>query len=135
MILFEYDNDRHINLENVSSVKLDQSKIIFNLDHTVVTNNKILPEYIYCKLDRFESLDSIEYFRNNFVEFATDAFVNIKKVSYVVYEEDLRRITFTLNNNHSYVIKGMPKVVSEFKYMNDVPRERYEQILKLMMTA
>ena len=130
-------NNRVINLEKVSTVKLDEVKgrIYFNM--TFVTQNSsgiYIQDYVYVKYTP-EILESIVSELNRsgaFIRYEANKWVNVTCISSMKLDEESSRIIMNLSNPHTYEFPHGKKVLAEFIYMENADNNTLKGIVEIM---
>ena len=114
--MFLKNNNKIVNLKNVSSVVFEGSKVIFNLDYSISlrgNGDKLVPDYVYFYYDYPELIQELKdkLLANGFWNSSTGSvpnrYVNINKISFVKFEEydingkEKNRIIFNINTSVS----------------------------------
>ena len=130
-------NNRVINLEKVSTVKLDEVKgrIYFNM--TFVTQNSsgiYIQDYVYVKYtpEILESIVSELNRSGTFIRYEANKWVNVTCISSMKLDEESSRIIMNLSNPHTYKFPHGKKVLAEFIYMENANNNTLKGIVEIM---
>lgn len=113
----------YINLDNVSSFKIEPEKLIFNMSYTTKTRSGFKSDFIFIDNYIVEDVNNIvesEYFKENFIKIFngnSDAYINKNCISSFKYEKDKNRYVINFNTVHTYEFSPeKTKVMAEFMY-------------------
>lgn len=144
-------NDRLINLKNVSNINVirnfnkDQYRIIFNMNYNIEIKSghhtKLISDYVYWDVsdskeleDKLESLESNEYFNENFIDQVDDnGYVNINEISSVKFIAHKNRVIFNLSHPVTFTdFDSKDKITSEFVYVNCNTQSQFSEYVKYL---
>lgn len=113
----------YINLDNVSSFKIEPNKLIFNMAYTTETHSGFKSDFIFVDNYIPEELNRIlesEYFKKIFIKIfngSTDAYINRNCISSFKFEKEKNRYIINFNTVHTYEFSpNKTKVLAEFMY-------------------
>jgi len=113
----------YINLDNVSSFKIEPNKLIFNMAYTTETHSGFKSDFIFVDNYIPEELNRIlesEYFKKIFIKIfngSTDAYINKNCISSFKFEKEKSRYIINFNTVHTYEFSpNKTKVLAEFMY-------------------
>ena len=113
----------YINLDNVSSFKIEPNKLIFNMAYTTETHSGFKSDFIFVDNYIPEELNRIlesEYFKKIFIKIfngSTDAYINKNCISSFKFEKEKNRYIINFNTVHTYEFSpNKTKVLAEFMY-------------------
>lgn len=130
-------NNRVINLENVSTIKVDEVKerIYFNMNFAIQNSNgTYIQDYVYVK-NTEDTLNSIINNLNTcagFIKYDKNKWVNLKQISSMKYDKESKRIIMNLSNPHTYEFQHGSKVLAEFIYMENVTEDDFLRITNII---
>lgn len=132
-------NNRAINLDKVSTVKVDNVKerIYFNMNFVTQNSNGVfMQDYVYVKLndDNLKTISCVMDSSKVFVKYDKNKWVNIKQVSSMKYDEEAKRIIMNLSNPHTYEFPHGSKVLAEFIYMENATMDDFTNIVNIAKT-
>lgn len=112
-----------INLDNVSSFKIESNRLIFNMAYTTETHSGFKSDFIfidnYIQEDVNKILES-EYFKKTFIKIfngSTNAYINKNCISSFKFEPEKNRYIINFNTVHTYEFSpNKTKVLAEFMY-------------------
>lgn len=143
-----YEQERIVNLKNVSFVVKEMSKlrIIFNLTYSIKLEGKnLISDYIYWSYNSVEDLEN-DYNRivnsGYFLEGPEEdlKLINIDKVSSLKFDERNLRVIWNLNNSITHQIKsptGESKeiITADFVYWDFEDKNKFKDFKKLFNTG
>lgn len=113
----------YINLDNVSSFKIEPNKLIFNMAYTTETHSGFKSDFIFVDNYIPEELNRIlesEYVKKIFIKIfngSTDAYINRNCISSFKFEKEKNRYIINFNTVHTYEFSpNKAKVLAEFMY-------------------
>lgn len=109
MRLVEFSNGVMVNLENVSSVKFLDNRIVLNMNYCIVKQNNVIPDYVYID-DYTEEDESALRNYENFIKVSKNVLVNKESISNVKKVND--GVIINLAHPHSYNLTKNNKVVN-----------------------
>ena len=130
-------NNRVINLENVSTIKVDEVKerIYFNMNFaTQNSNGTYIQDYVYVKNteDTLNSITSNLNTCDGFIKYDENKWINLKQISSMKYDEESKRVIMNLSNPHTYEFRHGSKVLAEFIYMENVTEDDFLHITNII---
>lgn len=130
-------NNRVINLDKVSTVKVDETKgrIYFNMNFATQNSNGIyMQDFVYVKLsdETLEIISSVLNSNQGFITYDEHKWVNLTQVSSLKYDESEKRVIVNLCNPHTYTFPHGNKVLAEFIYIENTEPETFNNIVKFM---
>src|SRR5574344_736287 len=130
-------NNRVINLEKVSTVKLDEVKgrIYFNM--TFVTQNSsgiYIQDYVYVKYtpEILESIVSELNRSGTFIRYEANKWVNVTGISSVNLNEESSLMIMNFSNPHKSKSQHGKIVLEEFIYMENAKKNTLKGIVEIM---
>lgn len=109
MKLVKFSNEVMVNLENVSSVKFLDSRIVLNMNYCIIKQKNVIPDYVY--IDNYTDEDE-NTLRNyeNFIKASKNVLVNKDSISNIKKVND--GVIINLAHPHSYNLTKNNKVVN-----------------------
>lgn len=115
MKLVKFSNEVMVNLENVSSVKFLENRIVLNMNYCIVKQKNVIPDYVY--IDNYTAEDE-NTLRNyeNFIKATKNILVNKNSISNVKKVKD--GVIINLAHPHSYNLvkdnKSIRTVIADY---------------------
>lgn len=133
-----------INLDNVSSIGITPSKIIFNFSHSItIDNGMMVADYDYWKIKSEDGEDVEDVLNNILLKLGEDAFVstdekhyivNSKNVANILFDEKNKRIIFNLNFSKEIKVHGGYRLSSDFTYWDFDSQDEFENAVEYIKT-
>ena len=101
---FAYFHDIAINMEQVSTVKISEHRIVFSYNYTVKKSGNTIPDSFYVKDYTPEELNftNSEYFKDNFIEYSDGKYLNKNSIASMRYNSAKGVIIFNMTHLHTY---------------------------------
>lgn len=109
MKLVKFSNEVMVNLENVSSVKFLESRIVLNMNYGIIKQNNVIPDYVYIDNYTDEDENTLRNFEN-FIRASKNILVNKESISNIKKVND--GVIINLAHPHSYNLTKNNKVVN-----------------------
>jgi len=120
--LFIKNKNKLVNLDSVTSVVIEGTKVIFNLDYGISlrnANEKIIADYVYFFYDSVEEVQEVikivsKVFLNSQTSSVSNRYINPNKISFIKFEEfdkqDNEKNRIIVNFNVSVSFNGINDV-------------------------
>lgn len=122
MNFVKFSNGVYVNLENVSSVKIINERLILNMNYCILKHGNTIPDYIYVNNFTESDVRLITDNTNLFVMANNNVFVNRNSIASVKVEND--KVIINLAHPHSYNltkktpdgVKVTKSIIAEYVY-------------------
>ena len=120
--MFIKNKNKLVNLDSVTSVVIEGTKVIFNLDYGISlrnVNEKIIADYVYFFYDSVEEVQEVikivsKVFLNSQTSSVSNRYINPNKISFIKFEEfdkqDNEKNRIIVNFNVSVSFNGINDV-------------------------
>ncbi len=116
-------------LAHTSTIKVivDENRVVFNLDYSIVRNGNALADYIYVNDYTKEDLKflNLEYFKENFIEYEPNGFINKNCIVSAKYNHEKQCIIFNLNHLHTYKLTISDENEVSYSKKTNIPKYVY----------
>lgn len=109
MKLVKLSNGVMVNLENVSSVKFLESRIVLNMNYCIIKQKNVIPDYVYIDDYTEEDENTLRNYEN-FIRASKNVLVNKDSISNV--KKVNGSVIINLAHPHSYNLTKNDKVVN-----------------------
>lgn len=139
MNLLKLNNSKLINLAVVSSISIDNKKVIYNFINSIDILGRQTPDYSYERFNstleankRFKELLNLDLVKDKFLFHKNheNEILNKDFITSIVYDSRKRRVIFNLNFSISVKDRKTGNIVkiSKFIYWNDIDKNEYEKL-------